>query len=71
MAIDDKYTEHLLQAHIQCCNDGRVFTKVRGIKSLREEFGLGLVEAKSLVENSGYPFETDSAAVQMVRKLQR
>lgn len=49
----------LMNTHIKYNQEGKTFTKIRGIKALREQFGLSLSEAKTLVENSSHSFELD------------
>lgn len=51
----------LYTAHCKYRDNKLTFTRIRGIKVLRETFGLGFVEANRMTLESGYPFEVDGS----------
>ena len=59
----------LMNTHIKYNQEGKTFTKIRGLKALREQFGLGLSEAKTLIENSSHPFESDYQDKVLIEKI--
>lgn len=69
MSLEETIDSFLMECHVKYNKEGKTFTKIRGLKCLREQFGLGLSEAKKLIENSCHPFETDYQSKELIEKI--